>query len=413
MITTAHLRISPEAGSLQKIKPMTNHSNDVETVKEMLSGDPSEEFLEQIASSVVDQMEDSFPELSLKSRPIDEVLDEFREKKLEEVKSERQYERKLDYLQVYLENLCAIDTTDDLTSEAIERYDKWRKYDSLSRDEPLSDITLSDDMYLFREFIRYLIEHRMAPVRFEKCVEIPEIDYEAGEGVDEKKLDPEVAKAALEYLRKYEYADVEHVSMELMCQSGPRRSGLHGRDVADFDYDAQVLQYKHLESTELKNNESSQREITLYGDVPDIIQDYLNDQRPPVTDNEGREPLLTKGNGRVSRSALKKTAYKWTRPCAVGLDCPHDRDPMECEAAQKNNSAYKCPSSRAPHHIRSGYITDQRNKGVSADAIEQRCDVSPRVQKLHYDLPDDSEERERFEDEFRNTADDPESGFNH
>jgi hypothetical protein len=201
--------------------------------------------------------------------------------------------------------------------------------------------------------------------------------------------------------------------MELMCESGPRKAGLQGRDKDDFDFEEQVLQYEHFEETQLKNNEKSEREITLYGDTPEIIQDYLDDQRPQVTDSEGRKPLLTKGNGRISLSTLQKIAYKWTRPCAVGLDCPHDRDPEECEAAQRNNSAYKCPSSRAPHHIRKGYITDQKNRGVSSDAIDQRCDVSPRVQELHYDLPDSTEERQRFEDEFKNADDDPDSGFNH
>jgi site-specific recombinase XerD len=370
-------------------------------------------FLEQIASTVVDRMADSFPELSLKSRPMDEVLEDFGDDKLEEVDSTGQYERKLNYLRTYLEDEACVETSDDLTSEDVEGYKKWRKYESLSRDEPLARTTLRDDMYLFREFIQYMIEHRMAPARFEKRIEIPEIDYESGEGVDKKKLDPEIAKAALEYLRKYQYADVEHVSMELMCQSGPRKGGLIGRDVPDFDYEERILQYETQETTPLKNDEGSGREISLYGETPEIIQDYLKNQRPAETDDEGREPLLTKGDGRISASMLQKIADMWTRPCEVGLGCPHDRDPDDCEAAQKNNSAYKCPSSRAPHHIRTGYITDQKNRGVSADGVQQRCDVSPRVQDLHYDLPDDTEERERFEEEFRNADDDPDSGFNH
>jgi site-specific recombinase XerC len=392
---------------------MTDRRDDVELIIERLSEDPTEEFLEQIASSVVNEMEESFPELSRKSRPMGEVLDEFRNEKLEEVDSTNQYNRKLDYLQTYLKEEAEIESTDDLSSEDVERYNKWRKYESLSREKPLGDTTLSDDMYLFREFIRYLVEHNMAPVRFEKCVKIPEIDYSGGEGVDEKKLDPEIAKAALDYLRKYEYADIEHISMELLCQSGPRKAGLIGRDVPDFDYKERVLKYETEETTPLKNDESSEREITLYGDVPEILLDYLKDRRPPATDEDGRDPLLTKGDGRMSPSTLQKIAYKWTRPCMIGLGCPHDRDPEDCEAAQKNNSAFKCPSSRAPHHIRTGYITDQKNRGVSAEGIEQRCDVSPRVQKLHYDHPDDSEERERFENEFRNADDDPNSGFNH
>jgi site-specific recombinase XerC len=392
---------------------MTDRHDDVEFIKQRLSEDPGEEFLEQIASAVVEQMADSFPELSSKSRPMDEVLADFRERKLDAVGSTRQYSRKLNYLQTYLEDEVNIESTEDLTSEDVERYDTWRKYESLSRDEPLSDITLQDDMYLFREFIQYLIAHGMAPVRFEKHVEIPETNPQEGEGVDKKKLDPEIAKAALDYLRKYEYADIEHVSMELMCQSGPRKGGLIGRDVPDFEYEERILKYETEETTPLKNDESSEREVTLYGSVPEIIRDHLKDQRPPVTDEEGREPVLTKGDGRMHPSTLQKIAYKWTRPCKVGLDCPHDRDPEDCEAAQKNNSAYKCPSSRAPQHIRTGYITDQKNRGVSGEGVEQRCDVTPRVQKLHYDLPDDAEERERFEDEFRNADDDPNSGFNH
>lgn len=392
---------------------MSDRKDDVEIVRHHLSGDPSEELLEEIAATVVDQMADSFPELSLKSRPIKAVLSEFREQKLEEVNSTGQYERKLDYLQTYFKDEVGIERTQELTSEDVQRYTTWRKYESLSRETPLADTTLRDDMYLFREFIRYLIEHRMAPRRFETCVDIPEMDYVGGAGVDKKKLDPELAQDVLQYLRKYAYADIEHVAMELMCQSGPRKSGLIGSDVSDFDYEDRTFKYQHRETTPLKNDEGSEREITLYGDLPKIIQDYLEDQRPPETDEEGREPLLTKGDGRMSPSTLQKIAYKWTRPCKVGLDCPHDRNPEDCEAARKNNSAYKCPSSRAPHHIRTGYITDQKNRGVSADGIEQRCDVTPRVQKLHYDLPDDAEERERFEDEFRNADNDPDSGFNH
>jgi site-specific recombinase XerD len=392
---------------------MSERPTDVEVLKERLSEDPTEEFLEQIASTVVDEIEDAFPELSLKSRPIDEPLSDFRTDKLEEVSSESQYKRKLDYIQAYLEEEARVETTEDLTSEDVERYRKWRKYESLEREEPLSDNTLRDDMYLFREFIQYLIQHRMVPARFEKSVEIPEVDYNAGEGVDEKMLDPEIAKASLEYLRKYHYADVEHVSMALMCQSGSRKSGLCSPDVPDFDYEERALNIEHQAETQLKNNEKSEREITLYDDLPEIIQDYIENKRPPVVDENGRKPLLTKGDGRISPSTLQKIAYKWTRPCEIGLGCPHDRDPDECEAAQKNNAAFKCPSSRAPHHIRTGYITDQKNRGVSSDAIQQRCDVSPRVQDQHYDLPDSAAERERYEDEFKNADDDPDSGFSH
>lgn len=392
---------------------MPDYPDDVEILKRRLSEDPSEEFLDRISSAVVDKIEESFPELSLDSQPIADALHEFRETKIKRVDSKSQYNTKIDYIEKYFEEVVDKETTEELSSEDIERYRQWRKYESLERDKPLSDNTLQDDMYIFRDFVRYLIGHRLVPKRFREYVEIPNIDHNAGEGVDEKRLDPEIAKSALEYLRKYHYADVEHITMELCCQSGPRESGLGALDVKNFCYEERVIFYKHQEKTPLKNNEQSEREVDLYGELPEIIQDYIENTRPESVDEEGRQPLLTKGDGRISLSMIQKIAYMWTRPCAIGLGCPHDRDPEECEAAQRNNSAYKCPSSRAPHHIRTGYITDQKNRGVSSDAINQRCDVTPRVQNQHYDLPDPTEERKRYRDEFRDADDDPESGYSH
>lgn len=372
----------------------------------------ADEFSEKIAAAVVDEMDDKFQQFSLKSCPLVEALEEFREEKLNEIKSTRQYNRKFDHMKDYLTNEVPYSSTSDLTIDDVRRYYNWRKYDSRDAEEPYADSTLSDDMYLFREFIRFMEGNQLVPRGYQDVVVIPDVDYQSGEGIDEKLLEPEIAKAAQDYLYKFHYADVEHICFALMCESDPRLSGLEGRDLSDLDFDEGVLSFNHHEETELKSNESSEREIKLYGELIDIIQDYLDNKRPEATDPEGRKPLLSKGNGRISDSTIRKIAYKWTRPCALGMECPHDRDPENCEAAQKNNSAYKCPSSRAPHHIRTGYITTQRNNGVSSEAIEQRCDVSPRVQDLHYDLPDASDERERYEDEFKDKSS-GDSGFSH
>lgn len=391
---------------------MTQQIDDGQLLNKLLSGEPSDEIMEDVASVLVDEFADSFPELTLKSRKLNEVLQEFRKMKLEEVSSESHYETKLDYIQEFISGEIKAETTDDFSSEEVERFQRWRKYDSLNRDTPLADNTLRDDLYLYREFVQYLIQHRMVPERFETLIDIPVVDYGSGEGVDEKKLEPEIAQAALSYLNTYKYADCEHVAMVLMCESGPRKRGLQGLNTSDFNYKKRVLRFVHSEELPLKNNEDSEREITLYDETPEIINDYLENKRPAVTDSEG-EPLLTKGDGRIARSTVQKIAYKWTRPCEIGIECPHDRNPNTCEAAQKNNLAYKCPSSRAPHHIRTGYITNQKNRGVSSDAIDHRCDVSGRVQDKHYDLPNLTEERNRFEDEFLNGDEDSNSGFTH
>ena len=174
------------------------------------STDQSGSISDLIATTVVEEMSDRFPELSRKSRLLDEVLEEFRELKLKEVSSTEQYNRKFDYIHEYFENEIEATTTEEFTSEQVKRYKNWRKYESLDREKPLAKSTLRDDMYLFGELIGYMIEHGMVPARFANAVEKPEIDDTNGEGVDKKKLSPEVAKAALDYLRKYNYADVEH-----------------------------------------------------------------------------------------------------------------------------------------------------------------------------------------------------------
>ncbi|MFY4812558.1 hypothetical protein ACOJIV_07560 [Haloarcula sp. AONF1] len=393
---------------------MTVEGREVEELKKRLSNDPSDEFLDSIASTLVSKMEDSFPELSFKIQDIEDTIESFRKQKLEEIDSERHYSKKIDYIWEYFIDEVSAETTDDLTSEDIGHFDTWRKYESLDREEPLSDKTLSDDMYLFGEFVSYMIEHKLVPARFLEQVEQPDINPEKGDGVSEKKLAPELAKASLDYLRKYHYADVEHVVMELFCGTAARRSGLVGRDTSDLkkgDDGEDVLAVEHTEEYQLKNDEGSNREITLYGDLAEIIQDYIDGPRPDVTDDEGNEPLLSKGNGRIASPTLKKISYKWTRPCKVSLECPHDKDPKDCEAAQKANSAFKCPSSRSPHQIRKGYITDNRSAGVPPEGIEQRCDANPRTQKTHYDQPDQDAERQRYDEDFQNREDDPDSGF--
>lgn len=373
-------------------------------VADQVSTQASKSNTEEIVSRVISEMKNEFPELEIRSKNLNAVLSKFRKKKLASVDSKRQYGTKLDYIEQYFTEEVDADTTDELSSEDIEEYSDWRKYQSLDREKPLSDVTLRDDLYLFREFNTYLARHKLIPLRFLKVIKIPEIDYKSGQGVDEKLLDPVLARESREYLRRYHYASRDHVVMEILCLTGRRRSGVVALDVESYNPETKMLAFEHSDETPLKNNENSEREFQLTEYAANVIEEYIENIRIDTVDKYGRNPLVTTKFGRISTNTVKKIAYRWTRPCKVGLDCPHDRDPAACKAALKNNDAFKCPSSRAPHHIRTGFITDRKNVGVSAEAIEYQCDVTPEVQRLHYDLPEEFDERERYEDELREAS---------
>ncbi|WP_440765532.1 hypothetical protein [Natronorubrum sp. DTA7] len=65
-------------------------------------------------------------------------------------------------------------------------------------------------------------------------------------------------------------------------------------------------------------------------------------------------------------------------------DCPHDRDPEDCEATEYGHY-YDCPSSLSPHTIRRGAITHQLRADISEKIASDRCDVSSEILERHYD----------------------------
>ena len=50
------------------------------------------------------------------------------------------------------------------------------------------------------------------------------------------------------------------------------------------------------------------------------------------------------------------------------------------------DQASSCPSSVTPHPIRRGYITYLLQAGVPVEVVSDRCNVSPKVIEMHYDV---------------------------
>jgi hypothetical protein len=107
--------------------------------------------------------------------------------------------------------------------------------------------------------------------------------------------------------------------------------------------------------------------------------------RKDVTDDHGREPLLTSKSGRIVETTIQRYVYTANRPCYYnGGNCPFDREPETYEAILWNASC-KCPGSVSPHALRRGYVTAARNAGQPKDVTGERVNMSGKVLDKHYD----------------------------
>jgi integrase len=135
--------------------------------------------------------------------------------------------------------------------------------------------------------------------------------------------------------------------------------------------------------------------------VAQVLNDYIDTHRHDVTDEHGRQPLLTSPQGRPAKTTIQRNIYAMTRPCFIANECPHDRDIETCEATGDYNSASKCPLSRSPHALRRGRATKNLNDGMSEEMAGDRMDMSPEVLREHYNQQSEEDKR-RLQREFLN-----------
>lgn len=203
------------------------------------------------------------------------------------------------------------------------------------------------------------------------------------------------ADAILHRLNKYDYASTKHTYAVLLWHCGLRVGACRSLDLRDVKTDSDALQTHHRPDTDtpLKNQSKGERYVALSDDAATVIQDYIADRRADVTDDYDRQPLLTTRYGRPHIETLRKWSYGLTRPCTYG-ECPHERDPDECDAARDQTVAYECPSTLSPHPWRRGAITHWLSQDVPAQAVADRFNVSPDVIAVHYD---ERTERDKME----------------
>lgn len=306
----------------------------------------------------------------------------------------------------------SIDNLNDLTTRDIKEFQAERRGERAKQ-------TLNNQWGTLKQFLRYCYELRAVSEDVVKAVDIPNLSKE--DRVNTDKLIAERAKRILKNLGQFEYATREHVLFLLLWRSTMRIGAIYSLDLQDLyldDADRKRLRHelesdgfaahvvesiledvhlplvypRHRPETEtpLKNKSDGERVINVADWVAEVIQDYIEVNRHDIEDDHGREPLLTsqKGDGRLSKSAMRNWVYMLTQPCEFGAPCPHDRDPENCEAREHGYGSL-CPSSRPPHRIRTGAITHHRDLGWSISDIADKANTSEELIEGVYDQPED------------------------
>lgn len=84
----------------------------------------------------------------------------------------------------------------------------------------------------------------------------------------------------------------------------------------------------------------------------------------------------------------------------AGVIFKHDRDPTECEAAQRIDKAIKCPSSFSPHTIRRSSITMWLSEVVPMEAVSDRTNANEEALEKHYDKRSEKGKMEQWRYHF-------------
>lgn len=280
-----------------------------------------------------------------------------------------------------------IESVTEITGWTIESYETHR------RSLDLAPVTLSMEMNTLKNWLEYLARIELIDESIPGKVHIPDVARQ--DRSSDIRLTTDAASALITHYRSSRRNGTRgHVLLELAWYTGARAGGLCALDVQDVDLDDEYLMFQDRRSTEtpLKNGLDGERPVGLPTEVCRAIDRYLTFERFDVRDDHGRQPLLASRVGRPTAGTIRDWMYLATIPCIHG-PCPHDKDPETCQWTQYGHAS-KCPSSRAPHHVRTGAITWMLNCGMPVEVVAERVNASISVIEQHYDTETPLEEME-------------------
>jgi len=264
----------------------------------------------------------------------------------------------------------------------------------LDRSEEVNTTTLKSNLDTVRVWIRFCEDISAVRDGVSESIRSPTLN---GSKKTQDIIRETKATEILAHLSKYEYATIEHVCFRLLWETGMRAGALRGIDRDDVHLDEEYIEVQHRPDTgtPLKNKSKGERAIAISTRTCNILRDYIDDRRRDKTGEHGsREPLLTTRKGRPTVNTIRTYTYRVTRPCMHGRDCPHDRDPDDCEAVESRMTASKCPDSVGTHALRRGAITHYLNSDVPAEIVSDRLNVQKRTLSEVYDYRDERDKME-------------------
>jgi site-specific recombinase XerD len=267
----------------------------------------------------------------------------------------------------------------------------------LQRQEVVQSTTVYNNLTTVRTFIRWCEYRDLVQQGLADGMTIPDREGE----VRETKIDAERAEKILQHLERFEYASFRHALFSILWDTRIRAGTVRGIDLRDFHPEENYVEIHHRPETDtpLKNGNGAERYVNLHSDVSQVIEHYIQTKRKKVTDDYGREPLLTTRHGRPAISTIQNAIHRITQPCFYSRTCPHNRDIDSCEATSHDDFS-KCPSSLSPHSVRRGAITEWLNEGHHKELLSDRMDVSEDILEKHYDARTESEKRKLRKDAF-------------
>jgi len=126
--------------------------------------------------------------------------------------------------------------------------------------------------------------------------------------------------------------------------------------------------------------------VAVANETVRLLNDWIEHNRPEVTDEYGREPLISSEQGCTIKGNIRKLIDRLTRPCSTEKECP---------CGMKGEFASKCEHSVSPHALRRGSITAHLREEVPKQMISDRANVSPDVLDKHYNEMTQEEQMEQ------------------